>query len=299
MGPLYEALLARVKALGPVGVCLVEALDEEALSAVSMAEKQGFVAPYLIGARERIQEALERKGISLTSPVLVDAKDPAESAKKGIGLIRDRAASILMKGKLATSLLLRAALDREEGLRTGRILSHVACLEVEGYDRFIFVTDGGVVMNPDLEKKIEIVKNAIGVAKVMGVSAPRIACLGPSELPSLDSEASIHGAILSKMAHRGVFPGAFVDGPMALDVAVSPESARIKGVFGEVAGKADVLLAPDLVSGNSLAKSIQYFARAIMGGVIVGAAAPIVLISRSDTSLVKLNSLAMARCLVG
>lgn len=298
VSPLFGAFLDKVRSLGPVGVSLVEACDEEALQALSAAEEEGFVVPFLVGDPGKIKKVIADKGISLKNPTFVEAKSPEESARAGVSLVRDRKCSILMKGKVGTAVLLKAALDKETGLRTGKILSHVACLEVPGYDRFIFVTDGGVVLQPDLEKKVEIVKNAVEVCRMMGVERPRIAVLAPSEVPSLDSEASIHAAMLAKMADRGAFPGALVDGPMALDAAISPESARIKGLGGEVAGRADVLLAPDLVAGNTLAKSMQYFARAVMGGVIVGALAPIVVISRADTHVVKLNSLAMARCLV-
>jgi len=298
MKSLFDGLMSRARSLPPVGVSVVEASDEAVIEALLRAESEGFIRPYLIGNKEKITRILEERGIEFKSPVLIESPTPEDSAMIGVGLVREKTASILMKGKIATPTLLHAVLDRASGLRTGRILSHVACLEVPGFDRFIFVTDGGVVLNPDLEKKVEIVRNAILVARVMGVETPRIACLGPSEVPSLDSEASIHAALLAKMSDRGLFPGAFVDGPMALDVAISPESSRIKGVSGEVAGKADVLLAPDVVSGNSIAKSMQYFAGAVMGGVIVGAASPIVVISRADTPTVKLYSLAMARCLV-
>ncbi|QUL98913.1 MAG: bifunctional enoyl-CoA hydratase/phosphate acetyltransferase [Candidatus Fermentithermobacillus carboniphilus] len=296
MSSLFDVVVRKAKKLGPVGVALVEACDEAALSALSIAEAEGFVKPYLIGQRERVEKILQEKDISLKDPSFVDARTQEESAFAGTRLVREGVASILMKGKIPTPSFLHAVLDKERGLRTGKILSHVACLEVPGFTRFIFVTDGGVVLHPDLEKKVQIINNAIEVARVMGVETPKIACLAPSEIPSLDSEASVHAAILAKMSDRGLFPGAIVDGPMALDVAVSPESARIKGVTGPVAGNADVLLAPDVVSGNSIAKSMQYFAKAVMGGVIVGALVPLVVISRADTSLVKLNSLAIARC---
>ncbi|HHW17940.1 MAG TPA: bifunctional enoyl-CoA hydratase/phosphate acetyltransferase [Firmicutes bacterium] len=296
MSSLFDVVVRKAKKLGPVGVALVEACDEAALSALSIAEAEGFVKPYLIGQRERVEKILQEKDISLKDPSFVDARTQEESAFAGTRLVREGVASILMKGKIPTPSFLHAVLDKERGLRTGKILSHVACLEVPGFTRFIFVTDGGVVLHPDLEKKVQIINNAIEVARVMGVETPKIACLAPSEIPSLDSEASVHAAILAKMSDRGLFPGAIVDGPMALDVAISPESATIKGVGGPVAGNADVLLAPDVVSGNSIAKSMQYFAKAVMGGVIVGALVPLVVISRADTSLVKLNSLAIARC---
>ena len=202
-----------------------------------------------------------------------------------------------MKGKIAPAFSSKKCWTGH-GLRQGRILSHVACLEVPGFDRFIFVTDGGVVLSPDLNKKVEIVMNAIEVARVMGVEEPRIAVLGPSEVPVPDFAASMDAVNLDRMSKDGRFPGAYVEGPIALDAAISPESARIKGIEGQVAGRADVLIAPDVVAGNSIAKSMQYFARAVMGGVIVGAKAPVVVISRADTAEVKLNSIAMARSLI-
>ncbi len=298
MNHLFYGFRQRVKKMGSVGISLVEAVDEEALLALGEAESEGFALPYLVGDPEKIQEAIRSAGVRFQNPVIVEARDPLESAKVGVRLVREQKCRILMKGKIGTGSLMKAVLDREEGLRTGRILSHVACLEVPGYDRFIFVTDGGVVLHPDLPKKVEIVRNAIGVARLMGVDTPRVAVLAPSEVPNPDSEASMHAVELARMSREGRFEGAFVEGPMALDGAVSPESARIKEMTGEVPGRADILLAPDVVSGNSIAKSMQYFARAVMGGVIVGAAAPVVVISRADTREVKLNSIAMARALI-
>lgn len=298
MSSRFELIIERASTLGPVGVSVVEAADEATLSALSTAERLGFAVPFLIGDRAKIEKTLEEHGIQLRTAEFVQTQSPEESCDRGIALVREGRCKILVKGKIQTPVLLKHVLDREKGLRTGKILSHVACLEVPGYDRFIFVTDGGVTLNPDLEKKVAIVRNAIEVAKLMGVEFPRIALLGPSEMVTPDSTASVHAATISEMARQGEFPGAFVEGPMALDVAVSAESARIKGVTGEVSGRADVLLAPDVVCGNSIAKSMQYFAGAVMGGVIVGALVPIVVISRADTSEVKLNSLAMARCLV-
>lgn len=298
MRSLFGTFLERVRRMGPVGVSLVEASDEQALLALCEAEAEGFVTPFLVGDPRKIREVLESKGIRLRNPVFVEASDPDGSAKAGVSLVREGKCGILMKGKIGTGTLLKAVLDRECGLRTGRILSHVACLEVKGLDRFIFVTDGGVVLKPDLPKKVEIVRNAIAVARMMGVETPRIAVLAPSEVVNPDSEASVDAESLDRMSEEGRFPGAFVEGPMALDAAVSPEAARIKGIGGQVAGRADILLAPDVVSGNSIAKSMQYFAHAVMGGVIVGARAPIVVISRADTAQVKLNSIAMARSLI-
>lgn len=296
---LFDGVMEKVRCLSPVGVSVAEAADRAVLEAVSQAEKEGFCIPYLIGDENKVKEVMEHNGIAFEKATFISSSGPEESAVIATSLVRERKSAILMKGKLPTSTLLHAVLDKTNGLRCGRILSHVACLEVPGFDRFLFVTDGGVVLNPDLEKKVEIIRNAITVTRILGVTRPRIACLAPSEIPTVESEASVHAAILAKMGDAGVFPDAYVDGPMALDVAISPESAEIKGIGGEVAGRADVLLAPDVVCGNSIAKSMQYFAHAMMGGVIVGALAPIVVISRADPPVVKLYSLAIARCLAG
>ena len=296
MNHLFSDFRERVKRMGSVGVSLVEALDEEALLALSEAEREGFALPYLVGDPEKIRAAIKSAGARFQNPVFVEAPSPEESAGVGTRLVRDGRCGILMKGKIGTGSLMKAVLDKEEGLRTGRILSHVACLEVPGYDRFIFVTDGGVVLNPDLQKKVEIILNAIGVARLMGVTVPRVAVLAPSEVPNPDSEASMHAVELARMSKEGKFPGAFVEGPMALDAAVSPDAARIKGMTGEVPGKADILVAPDVVSGNSIAKSMQYFA-GDYGRSDCRGSRPVVVISKPIPPR-WLNSIAMARALV-
>ncbi len=299
MGRLFDAVLQRVSALGPVAVAVAEGHDPAALEAIAQASCHGFARAELVGSRAKIEEALSSVSIPAEAVNIVESKSPEESAAKAVELVRTGKASILMKGKMHTSVLLRAVLDKEKGLRTGKVLSHTAALEVPGFDRFIFVADGGVNIAPDLERKIGIVENAIEVAQALGVSEPRVALLCAVEVPTADYPATLDAAIIAKMAERGVFQGAIVDGPLALDVAVSPESAAIKKVGGPVAGKADILIAPDITTGNSVAKSMQYFAGALMGGVITGATHPVVVISRADTARVKLCSLAVARCLVG
>jgi len=298
MGRLFETLIEQAGKLGPAVVAVAEGYDPAALEAIAEASARGFVRAELVGPRKKIEKALSSVDVPRNSVEIVDSETPGESAAKAVELVRTGRASILMKGKIQTSVLLRAVLDKERGLRAGRVLSHTAALEVPGFNRFIFVADGGVNIAPDLERKIGIVENAIEVARTLGVQEPRVALICAVEIPGADYPATLDAAIIAKMAERGAFPGAIVDGPLALDVAISPESALIKGVGGPVAGKADVLITPDITSGNTLAKSMQYFAGALMGGVITGASRPIVVISRADTAQVKTCSLAMARCLV-
>jgi phosphate butyryltransferase len=208
-------------------------------------------------------------------------------------LVSEGRADIAMKGKIETSDFLRAALTRELGLRTGRLFTHVASFEIPGFDRLIFISDAGVVVAPNLEEKVQIVQNAIFVAHALDIELPRVAILAATEVVNPKIPTTLDAANLSKMADRGQIQGGLVDGPLALDNAISPESARIKGIKSEVAGYADILIAPDIEAGNVLAKAITYFAQGKMAGVVVGARCPLILPSRSDTREAKLVSLAL------
>lgn len=294
---MLDSLLENVSCLEPVTVAVAEGHDPAALEAVADASARGFVRAVLVGPKRKIEEALSN--FEMREVTVVESAGPEESAAKAVELVRSGQASVIMKGKMQTATLLKAVLDREKGLRTGRVLSHTAVLEVPTFDRFLFVADGGVNVAPDLERKTGIVRNAIEVSRALGVAEPRVALICAVEVPNPDYQATLDAAAIAKMGERGGFPGAFVDGPMALDVAISAESAAIKNVVGPVAGRADILVAPDITTGNSVAKSMQYFAGALMGGVITGATHPVVVISRADTAMVKLCSLAVARCLVG
>jgi phosphate butyryltransferase len=218
---------------------------------------------------------------------------PEEAAWQVMKLVSDGQADIAMKGRVETSDFLRAALSKDLGLRTGRLFTHVAVFEIPGFDRLIFISDAGVVVAPDLEQKVSIVQNAIYVAHAMGVSLPRVAVLAATEVVNPKIPTTLDAANLSKMADRGQIKGGLVDGPLALDNAISPESARIKGIKSEVAGYADILIAPDIEAGNVLAKAITYFAQGKMAGVVVGARCPLILPSRSDTREAKLVALAL------
>jgi phosphate butyryltransferase len=208
-------------------------------------------------------------------------------------LLRMGHADLAMKGKIETGDFLRAALDREVGLRVGRLFSHVAVFEIPGFDRLLFVTDSGVVVAPTLEQKVEIVQNAIAVAQRLGVKQPRVAILAATEMVNPKIPTTMDAANLAKMADRGQIQGGLVDGPLALDNAISPESVAIKGIKSVVAGSADILVTPDVEAGNMLAKAITYFARGKMAGVVVGAKTPLIVASRSDPHETKLISTAL------
>lgn len=203
-------------------------------------------------------------------------------------------ADILMKGMIPTSDLLKAVLHKEAGLRTGKILSHVAAFEVPGYDRLIFVTDSGMNINPDLQQKAQIIENAALIAKGIGVEMPKVAVLAAVETINPSMQATLDASALTVMNKRGQISYCVVEGPLALDNAISPEAAEHKGITGEVAGKADILLVPAIETGNALYKSLIYFSGAKVGAVIAGARAPIVLTSRADSAESKLFSIALA-----
>jgi phosphate butyryltransferase len=209
--------------------------------------------------------------------------------------VRDGKGDILLKGSVDTGTLLRAVLNAESGLRTGRLLSDVFLFEYpdEGGSRFIMITDGGVNLSPDIYQKLEILKNGVDVAHALGIELPRVAVLSASENVNPQLPSSVDAAVLTEMNRRGEIPGCLVEGPLALDLAVSRDAARIKGLRSEVAGRVDILLVPDIETGNAVAKATTYFAHYSLGHVIVGATAPVLIPSRSDRKEAKLFSIAL------
>jgi phosphate butyryltransferase len=224
---------------------------------------------------------------------IIHEPDIVQAARRAMQLVAEGRAAVAMKGQVDTATFLRAALDRDLGLRTSTLLSHVAVFDMQDLGRLILVSDAGVNIAPNLEQKAEIVKNAIGVAHKLGITQPRIAVLASTETVNPRIPANVEAAALAKMADRKQITGALVDGPLALDNAISPDAARDKEIVSPVAGRADILICPDIEAGNMLVKSIVYFARHPMAGVVVGARAPLILPSRSDTDESKLDSLAL------
>jgi phosphate butyryltransferase len=289
----FSELVDAAKAKGPKRVAIAAGHQNEVMLAALDAEVAGLAEVTLVGDRDQIQRIAESEGYDIRRMNIVHVPQPREAAYEVMKLVSQGQADIAMKGKIETSDYLRAALSKELGLRTGRLFTHVAAFEIPGFDRLILISDAGVVVAPSLEQKVQIVQNAIYVAHALGISLPRVAVLAATEVVNPKVPTTLDAANLSKMADRGQIQGGLVDGPLALDNAISPESARIKGIKSEVAGYADVLIAPDIEAGNVLAKAITYFAEGKMAGVVVGAHCPLITASRSDTREAKLVSLAL------
>jgi phosphate butyryltransferase len=289
----FDKLLEAAKAKGPKTVAIAAAHQSEVMLAGLDAEMAGLAEVILVGDKQTIEQIATEEGFDISRMEVSHQPQPQEAAWQVMKLVSDGKADIAMKGNVETSDFLRAALNKELGLRTGRLFTHVAVFEIPGFDRLIFISDAGVVVAPDLEQKVQIVQNAIHVAHALGVTLPRVAVLAATEVVNPKIPTTLDAANLSKMADRGQIRGGLVDGPLALDNAISPESARIKGIKSEVAGYADILIAPDIEAGNVLAKAITYFAQGKMAGVVVGARCPLIVSSRSDTREAKLVGLAL------
>ncbi|NLH88319.1 MAG: bifunctional enoyl-CoA hydratase/phosphate acetyltransferase, partial [Firmicutes bacterium] len=243
---------------------------------------------------ELIASMASQTGLRLSDLEVLHEPDPRIAALRAVELVSSGQAGILMKGLIPTADFLRAVLNKEVGLRTGRLLSHVAVFKSPRYDRLIYMTDGAMVVAPTLQDKVQIIQNAIGVAHKLENEMPKVACIAAVEVVNPDMPETVDAAALAKMSDRGQISGCIVDGPLGLDNAVCRESAEHKGVGGPVAGRADILLAPNIVAGNVIYKTLVYFGQVETAAVVTGARAPIVLTSRSDSPEARLNSLALA-----
>jgi len=291
----FSELDMRVKSFPKVRVAVANALDASVLEAVVKADAEDVADAILVGEKDEIRRIADEHSIDISITDIVHAPNELAAAAKAVELVRSGDCGILMKGYLHTDDFLRAILDRDGGLRTPALMSHVFIAEAKGYDRLIFISDGAMNIAPDLEGKAAIALNAIHVAKVFGVENPKVAIMSAVELVNPKIQSTVDAAVLHMMADRRQFdPAAEVEGPFALDNAVSLEAARHKKITGEVAGMADVLIVPTIEAGNMLAKSLVYFARARLAGILVGAAAPVVLTSRADSADSKYLSLAAA-----
>ncbi len=289
----FREMLAKAKELGPKAVAIAAADESEVLEAAVEARQLGIATPILIGHRERIRELAAEADLAIEGTEIVDEPDPKVAAAIAVHLVRAGEADIVMKGRMETADLLRATLHRELGLRSGRLFTHISVFEIPGFDRLLFLTDAGVVIEPTLEQKAQIVQNAIDTAHRLGIERPLVAVLAALEMVSSRMPSTIHAANVAKMADRGQIKGGIVDGPLALDNAISLHSAQMKGISSPVAGKADILVTPDVESGNILAKGITYFSGARMASVVVGATAPIIVTARADPSESKLVSIGL------
>lgn len=270
------------------------AQDEHVLDAVTKARERGIVEPILVGIRKKILEIADTHGYDLDRIRIIDEEDNVRAAEISVQLVRDGEADILMKGLLDTATYLRPVLDKANGLRRGEALSSIGLFELTNYHKLFVLTDGGLNIAPDLKMKVAIIKNAVFFMRRLGVEIPKVAVLGAFELININMIATVDAALLSMMSQRGQIRNCIIDGPLSFDNAISKKSAEFKGIHNDVAGDADILLAPNIESGNAMYKSFVYFAGASPASMLLGASAPIVLTSRADSEAIKLNSIALA-----
>ncbi|HEY9114408.1 MAG TPA: bifunctional enoyl-CoA hydratase/phosphate acetyltransferase [Bacteroidales bacterium] len=268
--------------------------DEDVLEAVKNAQAEGIIVPILIGDAEKITEICKKIDFDISNIELIDLPDIYEASAKSTSIIRKGKAEILMKGLVSTGTLLKAVLDKELGLRKGALLSHVAVFESPYYHKLLGVTDAAMNVEPDLEGKIGIIKNAVEVFYKMGNPNPKVAIVGSVETINPKMEATMHAATISMMNYRKQITGCIIDGPLAIDGAVSKKASELKNITSDVAGDVDIILAPDINGANILYKSMNFLGGATAAAVIMGAKVPIVLTSRGDTEKSKFLSIALA-----
>jgi phosphate butyryltransferase len=294
----FDDLLKAARERGSKTLAVAVAQDLAVLTAVRNAKDNGIADAILVGDKDEILEIAASNNIDLDDFEIIDEKDKIEASRKTVELVSSGRAHIVMKGLIDTSVVLKAALDPEIGLRTGNVLSHTAVFEVPGYDRLILVTDAGMNIAPDLDTKRQIIENAVQVAHSLDNEEPKVAVVCAKEKVDKKMPATIDAQKLEEMNKNGVIKGCIVGGPFGLDNAIKEEAAAHKGIVHPVAGKADILLVPTIEAGNILYKSMVFFANSIIAGVIVGAKAPIIINSRADSSLSKLSSIALSVLMV-
>jgi phosphotransacetylase len=290
----YERLLRAAQALDAIRVAVAHPCNAEALQAAIDARDEDLIVPVLVGPAARMVALAGEIGVVLDGIEVVDAEHSHAAAATAVRLAREGKVAAIMKGSLHTDELLHAVLDRECGLRTERRVSHAFLMDVPKYPRPLLITDAAVNIAPTLADKADILQNALDLMHRLGYEAPRVAILSAVETVNPAIGSTIEAAALCKMVDRGQITGGIVDGPLAFDNAVNAEAARIKGIVSPVAGRADVLLVPDLESGNMLYKQLVYLAGADAAGVVLGARVPVILTSRADSLRIRLASCALA-----
>ena len=289
-----QALVARAKGLPPIDMAVVHPCDLESLKGALMAADAGLIDPILIGPESKIRGIAAEHELDLKQHRIVNVRHSHDSAAMAVTLIRNGDAEALMKGSLHTDELMAEVVSRSSGLRTARRISHVFLMDVPTYPRPIMITDAAINIAPTLEEKVHIIQNAIELAHIIGTPEPKVAILSAVETVNPKIQSTLEAAALCKMADRGQIRGGLLDGPLAFDNAVSIEAAKTKGIRSAVAGRADILVVPDLESGNMVAKQLEYLANALAAGIVLGARVPIVLTSRADTSETRIASCVIA-----
>jgi phosphate acetyltransferase len=290
----YERLLEAARTYPAIATAIVHPCDDVALQSAIEAAKRNLIAPILVGPKAKIEAAAAAAKLDISALPLVDAAHSHDAAERAVALVREGRAEALMKGSLHTDELMHAVVARDTGIRTARRLSHCFIMDIPGYPTPLIITDAAVNIAPSLEEKVDIVQNAIDLAHALAFDEVRVAILSAMETVNPKVPSTIEAAALCKMADRGQITGALIDGPLALDNAISESAAAIKGIRSPVAGRANVLVVPDLEAGNMLAKSLSFLAGADAAGIVLGARVPIILTSRADSLLTRLASCAVA-----
>jgi phosphate butyryltransferase len=282
------------KNLGKKKIAVAVAQDEDVLQSIHQAYNLGLIDVSLVGDKEKIFQIADKLNIDVSRYDIVKELDKVKAARIAVDMVSSGRADVLMKGMINTADLLKVVLDKDIGLRTNRVLSHIAVIEIENYHKLLFVTDGGMNIAPDLKQKADIIQNAVNVANSLGIEKPKVAVLASVEMINPAMQCTLDAAALSKMADRGQIKNCIIDGPLAMDNAINLDAAKHKGIESEVAGDADILLVPDIEAGNILLKSLVFLGKGTPCGIIAGSKAPIVVTSRADDYKAKLYSIALA-----
>jgi phosphate acetyltransferase len=290
----YDRLIANAQKVPAAKTVVVHPCDESSLRGPVEAAETGIIVPILVGPRAKIEATAAAHKIDISRYELVDAAHSDDAAAKGVALIREGRGELLMKGSLHTDELMRAVTSSSTGLRTARRISHVFVMDVPTYAETLFITDAAINIFPDLDAKRDIIQNAIDLWVQVGLGTPRVAILSAVETVTSKIPSTIEAAALCKMADRGQITGGLLDGPLAFDNAIDPEAAKIKGIKSEVAGRAQILVVPDLEAGNMLAKNLSFLAKADSAGIVLGARVPVILTSRADSVRSRMASCAVA-----
>ena len=291
---VFHQFIERCKDLPAITTAVVWPLSDVALKGATEAAAAGLIEPTLIGPEAEIKALAQKLGVDIGRFPIVNAETEAQAAAAAVIICRSGAAQALMKGSLQTDELLKPALQRDTGLRTARCISHVFILDTPAYERTLMITDAAINITPDLATKIDIVQNAIDLAQALGIAEPKVALLSAIETVNPKIPSTMEAAALCKMADRGQITGGILDGPLAFDTAVSANAAKIKHLDSPVTGQADILVVPDLESGNMLAKQLEYLGGAQLAGIVLGARVPVILTSRADSAETRLTSCAVA-----
>ncbi len=289
----FDELLEAARARGPVSIAVAAAHDPDVLEALQRARELRLGEGILVGRENEIRALARASGFDVSASPIVNEPDPAVALRHAIALVREGRADLLMKGKVATASLVRAVLDPDAGLRTGRQLSQVVVFQAPGCDRLMLLTDAAINIAPTLAQKAELCRNAIEVARAIGIEKPNIAALCALEFVNPEMPATIDAAALCAMNRRGQLPGCYIEGPIALDAPLSRFAADRKNIQSPVVEATDIFLAPDIEAANILYRAIVYFAKAESGGIVLGARVPLVLLSRAETAETKVRSIAI------